>query len=145
MAFVLIKTAPVAALLAYTIHSGDGTTIAVVFAALIYVVSVAKDIRPVRALRADLVESRAESAEKDVRIAELLARLTEEVARAEKLAASRDFSSALAEALGGYEKRSDERARELLAAIATHDAEEQKAWEAITQGLAALAPPAPPA
>lgn len=90
----------------------------ILFAAVGWAVMIAKDIRPIKSLRADLAESRAEVAERDKKIETLTAKLAEETTRADKLAASRDFSAALAEALGGYEKRAEERSRLITDALA---------------------------
>jgi hypothetical protein len=143
----LYKFAPVG-MLAIVVHGTSTADLVVLFAAIGWAVMIAKDIRPIKALRSDLAESRKEVEERDLNlaerdrtIAELHTKLTEEAARADKLAASRDFSAALADALSGYEKRAEERARKTLDAFATHDREEQKAWTAITAAIAALHPP----
>jgi len=121
------------------IGHGSLVDLAIVFAALLYVVSLAKDIRPIRSLRSDLSEARAENGEKAKKIDVLTLKLAESHAETVKLTASRDFSTALADALGTFEERASERADKTLEALTAHDERERIAWAEITKALNLIA------
>ena len=137
---IAAKLVPVG-ILAVLFHGVSGSELVILFGAIGWIVMILKDIRPIKVLRADIREKDLEIAEKDKRIAAMTVERAALILKADQLAASRDFSSAIADALEGHEKRAEDRAEQITDALTQLVKDEQDGWAAVLVALKNLAPP----
>jgi biopolymer transport protein ExbB/TolQ len=128
----------IVALIGSHISVGD---FAFVLIAAAYILSIIRDWRPARTLRDENREVRAEREKLQHQYDELLKKYNEIEARCAQLEKSRDFHEAFQESLRAIDQARADASHEherILNAIEAKQEAEKKAWEQLTQTLAAV-------